>query len=150
MWKFWYFLLCTSLSSMEGGNLGPNVHSLDLPLASPLGERKWVINLKVFLCVRKINHKKDYFNLSKWTSVYITTKLSSDGYERDEVYTSFPRCHNPQLYHWVWKVLLSRGVASITVPGGQEFHFLHFSSNLNHFFLFFPFLLFLSSFWPSG
>ena len=37
------------------------------------------------------------------------------------------------------------------VPGGQEFHFPHFSSNFHHFFLFFlKFSTFLSSFWPSG
>ena len=139
-----FFFVPPFLSSMEGGSLGPNVSSFNLPLASPLGGLKCVINLNFSLCSKErlIIKKKDYFNLSKWTSVYITTKLSSDGYERDEVYTSFPWCHNPQLYHWVWKVLLSRGVASITVPGGQEFHFLHFSSNLNHFFLIFP----LSSF----
>ena len=38
-------------------------------------------------------------------------------------------------------------VASLAVPGGQEFHFLHFFSNFHHCFLF---LLKLSSFWPFG
>ena len=43
-----------------------------------------------------------------------------------------------------------RGVASLTIPGGQEFHF-HFSSNFYRLFLFFPkFSSFSSSFWPSG
>ena len=32
-----------------------------------------------------------------------------------------------------------RAVASPTVPGGQEFHFPHFSSNFNQFLIFFPF-----------
>ena len=44
-----------------------------------------------------------------------------------------------------------RSVSSLTVPGLQEFHFPHFSSNFLHFFLFFlKFSSFLSSFWPSG
>ena len=44
-----------------------------------------------------------------------------------------------------------RAVASLTVPGGQDFHFPHFSSNCNQCFLFFlkP-CSFSSSFWPSG
>ena len=42
----------------------------------------------------------------------------------------------------------SRAVASLTVPDGQEFHFPHFSSNFNHFFL--KLYLFYSSFWLSG
>ena len=41
-----------------------------------------------------------------------------------------------------------RAVASLTVPGGQEFHFPHFSSNFDKFFL--KLYLFPSSFWPSG
>ena len=45
----------------------------------------------------------------------------------------------------------TRAVASLTVPGGQEFHFPHFSSNSDQFFLFFLKLdLLSSSFWPSG
>ena len=45
----------------------------------------------------------------------------------------------------------NRAVASLTAPGGQEFHFPHFSSNFDQFFLFFLKLyLFSSSFWPSG
>ena len=44
-----------------------------------------------------------------------------------------------------------RAVASLTVPGGQEFHFPHFSSNFDQLFLFFlNHYLFFSSFWPSG
>ena len=44
-----------------------------------------------------------------------------------------------------------RAVASFTAPGGQEFHFPHFSSNFDQFFLFFLKLyLSTSSFWPSG
>ena len=44
-----------------------------------------------------------------------------------------------------------RAVASLTVPGGQEFHFPHFSSNFDQFYLFFLKLFsFSSSFWPSG
>ena len=35
-------------------------------------------------------------------------------------------------------VPLVRAVASLTVPGGQEFHFPHFSSNRDQFFLLFP------------
>ena len=39
----------------------------------------------------------------------------------------------------------------LTVPGGQEFHFPHFSSNFDKIFVFFLKLyLFSSSFWPSG
>ena len=34
--------------------------------------------------------------------------------------------------------ITSRAVASLTVPGGQEFHFPHFSSNFDQFLLFFP------------
>ena len=38
-----------------------------------------------------------------------------------------------------------RNVASLTVPGGQEYHFPHFSSNFHHFFFTFPqtFLIFV-------
>ena len=44
-----------------------------------------------------------------------------------------------------------RAVASLTVPGGQEFHFPHFFPNFEHFFLLFLTLfLFSSSFWLSG
>ena len=51
----------------------------------------------------------------------------------------------------VINLVLSRAVASLTVLGGQEFHFPHFSSNFDQFFLFFLKLyLFSSSFWPSG
>ena len=41
--------------------------------------------------------------------------------------------------------LKNRGVASRTVPVGQEFHFPHFFSNFLHFFLIFPetFLIFV-------
>ena len=47
--------------------------------------------------------------------------------------------------------ILRRAVASLTVPGGQEFHFPHFSPNFDHFFLFFLKLFpFSSSFWLSG
>ena len=42
---------------------------------------------------------------------------------------------------------LGRAVASLTVPGGQKFHFLIFSSNFDQFFL--RLYLFSSSFWPS-
>ena len=35
-------------------------------------------------------------------------------------------------------LLYSRAVASLTVPGGQEFHFPQFSSNFDQFFLIFP------------
>ena len=46
---------------------------------------------------------------------------------------------------------LSRAVASLTVPGGQEFQFPHFSSNFDQFSLFFlNFYSFSSSFLPSG
>ena len=46
---------------------------------------------------------------------------------------------------------LSRAVASLTIPGGQEFHFPHFSSNFDKFFLFFLKLdLFSFLFWRSG
>ena len=48
----------------------------------------------------------------------------------------------------IFRSFLHRGIASLTVPGGQEFHFLHFSSNFCRLLLFF--LKFLSSFWPSG
>ena len=43
-----------------------------------------------------------------------------------------------------------RAVASLTVPGGQEFHFTHFfPSNFDQFFSFFlEIYLFSSSFWP--
>ena len=34
--------------------------------------------------------------------------------------------------------IINRAVASLTVLGGQEFHFTHFSSKFDHFFLFFP------------
>ena len=45
----------------------------------------------------------------------------------------------------------TRAVASLTVPGGQQFHFPHFPSNFDQFFLFFLKLnLFSSSFWLSG
>ena len=54
---------------------------------------------------------------------------------------------------WTVKLLSGvalRAVASLTVPGGQEFHFPHFSSNFDKFFLFFLKLFsFPSSFWPS-
>ena len=43
-----------------------------------------------------------------------------------------------------------RAVASLTVPGGQEFHFPHFSSNFDQFFLFFLNFHFSSSFDPLG
>ena len=44
-----------------------------------------------------------------------------------------------------------RAVANLSVPGGQELHFPHFSSNFDQFFLFFLKLdLFSSSFWFSG
>ena len=44
----------------------------------------------------------------------------------------------------------ARAVASLIVPGGQEFHFLTFSSNVNQVFLcFLKLYLFSSSFWPS-
>ena len=44
-----------------------------------------------------------------------------------------------------------RAVASLTVPGGQNFHFPHFSSNFNQFDLFFlKIFSFSSSFWLSG
>ena len=46
---------------------------------------------------------------------------------------------------------LTRAVASLTVPGGQEFLFPHFSSNFDQFSLsFLNFYAFSSSFWPSG
>ena len=42
-----------------------------------------------------------------------------------------------QVIGWVNCELFSlRGVASLTVPGEHEFHFLHFSSNFHHFFFF--------------
>ena len=48
-------------------------------------------------------------------------------------------------------LLIGKGVASLTVPYGQEFHFTHFSSNCDNFFLFFlKRCSFSSSFWPSG
>ena len=48
-------------------------------------------------------------------------------------------------------MLLDRAVASLTVPGGQEFHFPHFFLKFQLNFLFFLNLyLFSSSFWPSG
>ena len=44
-----------------------------------------------------------------------------------------------------------RAVASLTVPGGQEFHFPHFSSNFDQIFVFsLKLYLFSSSFWPTG
>ena len=44
-----------------------------------------------------------------------------------------------------------RAVASLTVPGGQEFHFPHFFPNFDNYFLFFLKLFsFSSSFWLSG
>ena len=44
-----------------------------------------------------------------------------------------------------------RAVASLRVPGGQEFHFPYFSSYFDQFFLLFLKLVsFSSSFWPSG
>ena len=47
--------------------------------------------------------------------------------------------------------LKPRAVASLTVPGRQEFHFPHFSSNRDQFFLFFLKLCsFSSSLKPSG
>ena len=60
-----------------------------------------------------------------------------------------------KLFVWpprdVFKFEVGRAVASLTAPGGQEFHFPHFSSNFDQFFLFFLKLyLFSSSFWPSG
>ena len=36
------------------------------------------------------------------------------------------------------RVSTTRAVASLTVPGGQGFHFPHFSSNFDQFFLLFP------------
>ena len=50
-----------------------------------------------------------------------------------------PNSHQNQtvrynLYH---NFIVCRAVASLTVPGGQEFHFPHFSSNFDQFFLFF-------------
>ena len=48
-------------------------------------------------------------------------------------------------------ILKYRAVASLTISGGQKFHFPHFSSNRDQFFLFFLKLCsFSSSFWPSG
>ena len=50
---------------------------------------------------------------------------------------------------WIIQTVLKtwfRGVASLTVPGGQEFHFPHFASNF--YWLFLSFLKFSSSFWP--
>ena len=45
----------------------------------------------------------------------------------------------------------SRAVASLTVPGGQEFHFPHFFLKFRPIVLIFLKLhLFSSSFWPSG
>ena len=45
----------------------------------------------------------------------------------------------------------NRAVASLTVPGGQEFHFPNFSSNFDQFILFFLKLYsFSSSVWFSG
>ena len=49
------------------------------------------------------------------------------------------------------KVSFKQGVASLTVPGGQEFPFLHFPSNFDQVFLFFlKLFLFSSSLWLSG
>ena len=48
-------------------------------------------------------------------------------------------------------MLRARAVASLTVPGGQEFHFPHFPSNFDQFLFFFLKLyLFSSSHGPSG
>ena len=47
------------------------------------------------------------------------------------------------------KIEINRAVASLTVQDGQEFHFSHFSSYLDQFFLFSS-NLFSSSFWLSG
>ena len=45
----------------------------------------------------------------------------------------------------------TRAVASLTIPGGQDFHFPHFSSNFDQFLLFFLiYFSFSSSFWLSG
>ena len=47
-------------------------------------------------------------------------------------------------------MIVNRAVASLTVPGGQEFHFPHFTSKLDKFFLFFLKLYFFPfSFWAS-
>ena len=47
--------------------------------------------------------------------------------------------------------VLDSAVASLTVPGGQDFHFPYSSSNFGHFFVFFLKLFsFSSSFWSSG
>ena len=60
----------------------------------------------------------------------------------------------PTFRQWKWFVdlfVLIRAVASLTVPGGQEFHFSHFSSSLDQvFWLFLKLFSFSSSFWPSG
>ena len=49
-----------------------------------------------------------------------------------------------------WIARPDRAVTSFTVPGGHEFHFPHFSSNFDKFFLrFVTIFSFSSSFWPS-
>ena len=51
---------------------------------------------------------------------------------------------------WLLKIFI-RAVASLTVPGGQAFHFPHSFLTFWPIFLNFPyFFLFSSSFWPSG
>ena len=55
-----------------------------------------------------------------------------------------------QLHALMYQMVGTRGVASLTVPAGQEFHFPHFSSNFHNFFIFLKLFSFLSSFWPSG
>ena len=51
----------------------------------------------------------------------------------------------------VYVCVLCRAVVSLTIPRGQDFHFLHFSSNFDQFLLYFlKFCSFSSSFWLSG
>ena len=52
------------------------------------------------------------------------------------------RRRNPPSAVWARSLLTgsveTRAIASLTVPGGQEFHFPHFSSNFDQIFVFFP------------
>ena len=61
-----------------------------------------------------------------------------------------PKCHVSAIMQAISRGV-GRAIASLTVPGGQDFHFTHFSSNFNQFDLFFlKMFSFSSSFWPSG
>ena len=53
---------------------------------------------------------------------------------------------------WPRKKLVTRAVASLAVPGGQEFHFPHFFLKFQSTFLIFPqtLLIFLPHFGPPG